>query len=286
MCEAVWRQLRRPFVMGPASAGFHECRWEVFDMGVAGCLSCGLVHRCAPAVCKQVVQTEDAGVCVITGYCVHSHNLVSNEFDDTAMLRRKPSGVAKLLSLDFDEIDTHIHALLTSALSRAAHDLEISKLVYKFRSHVGNSTASQPCIFEVIAAGMRKTQSSRVLTTDFRLRERELLAATVSPHIKFLIAQCVRRQPAMLRGLDTRTLVFGMLYLMRTGICAHSLCLLPTQSQLVLLLPNESYLAKIFGFKAKHITEVENRLKFLLRSCTSAEIEKMGFRDVDVLASR
>ena len=54
----------------------------------------------------------------------------------------------------------------------------------------------------------------------------------------------------------------------------------------MLLLPNESYLAKIFCFKAKHITEVENRLKFLLRSCTSAEIEKMGFRDVDVLASR
>jgi len=286
MCEAVWRQLRRPFVMGPACAGFHECRWEVFDMGVAGCLACGQVHRCSPGVCTQVVQTEDAGVCLITGYCVHSHNLVASEFDDTAMLRRKPAGVAKLLSLDFDEVDTHIRTLLTSALSRAAHELEISKLVYKFRSHVANSMASQHCIFESISAGMRKTHTSRVLTSDFRLREREALAAAVSPHIRFLIASCIQRQPAMLRGLDTRTLVFGMLYLMRTGISAHSLCLLPVQSKLVLLLPNESYLTKIFGFKAKHITEVENRLKFLLRSCTSAEIEKMGFRDVDVLAGR
>lgn len=272
--------------MSAGCAGFHECRWEVFDMGLAGCLSCGHVHRCSPTVCKNVAQIEDAGVCVITGYCVHSHNMVANEFDDTVMLRRKPVGVAKLLNMDFDEIDTHINTLLTSRQSRAAHELELTKLVYKFRSHVGNGGAAHHCVFQSVAAGMRKTLASRVLPNDFRLHERETIAAAVSPHIKFLIASCLQRQPAMLRGLDTRTLVFGLLYLMRTGISAHSVCLLPTQQRLVLMLPNESYLAKIFAFKAKHITEVENRLKFLLRSCTPDDIEKMGFRDVDTHAGR
>jgi len=47
------------------------------------------------------------------------------------------------------------------------------------------------------------------------------------------------------------------------------------------LLPNESLLPKLFNFKAKHITEVENRFKFMLRTCTAVDIQRMGFRDVD-----
>ena len=88
--------------------------------------------------------------------------------------------------------------------------------------------------------------------------------------------------PHMLRGMETRTLVFGLLYLMRTGMTAHSVCLMPAIPKLVHLLPNESLLPKLFGFEAKFITEVENRFKFMLRMCTTAEIQRMGFRDVDV----
>jgi len=286
MCEAVWRQLRSPFVLTASCRGLHQCRWQVFDVGLAGCLSCGAIHRCAPGVCSELVQTEDAQVCVITGLCVHSHNLVANEFDDTVMLRQKPAGESRLQHLNMQEVDRHIDTLLTSAQSRTAHELELAKLADKFAASVCQLGAAHGCVFAAVEAAMRKTAASRILKRDFGLGERQAMAAAVGPHVKFVLASCLQRHPHMLRGLDTRTLVFGLLYLMRTGISAHSVCLLPIEKSLILLLPNESYLAKVFSFKAKFITEVENRLKFLLRSCTSADIEKMGFRDVDMHAGR
>ena len=47
MCERAWHKLRSPFVLPPASISFHECEYETFDMGLAGCLLCGRVHRCS-----------------------------------------------------------------------------------------------------------------------------------------------------------------------------------------------------------------------------------------------
>ena len=52
--------------------------------------------------------------------------------------------------------------------------------------------------------------------------------------------------------------------------------------KLLHLLPNESLLPKLFDFKAKHITEVENRFKYMLRTCNAVDIQRMGFRDVYV----
>jgi len=281
MCEAVWHKLRSPFALPPSSVGFHQCEWETFDMGVAGCLLCGSIHDCSRQLCTQLQQIEDATVCEITGCIVHKSNLVANEFDDTAMLRH-PSSAGKLQGVLHDDIQRYVRLLLTSRQSTQAHELELAKMTTKFRGYMLSGITDTNCVFTCLETSMRRLQSARVLPQFFDLAERETIVNTASQHIAFLIV-CTRcRMPHMLRGMDNRTLVFGLLYLMRTGMTAHSVCLMPAIYKLVHLLPNESLLPKLFDFKAKHITEVENRFKYMLRTCTAVDIQRMGFRDVDV----
>ena len=285
MCEAVWHKLRSPFALPPSSAGFHECEWETFDMGVAGCLLCGSIHQCSRQQCTRLQQIEDATVCEITGCVVHKSNFVANEFDDTVMLRNS-SGAGKLQGVLTDDIEQYVRLLLTSRQSRQAHDLELAKITSKFKSYMLSGGSTNTCVFQCLENSMRRLHTARVLPQSFDLAEREAIVHTASQHIAFLVV-CTRcRMPQMLRGMDNRTLVFGLLYLMRTGMTAHSVCLMPAISKLVHMLPNESLLPKLYNFKAKHITEVENRFKFMLRTCTAVDIQRMGFRDVDVDAQR
>jgi hypothetical protein len=285
MCEHAWHKLRSPFVLPPASIGFHECEYETFDMGLAGCLLCGRVHRCAQQVCPRLVQIEDATVCEITGCVVHSHNLVANAFDDTAMLR-KPGGSTRAPLCLHDDVERYVRALLTSPASAEAHRMQLAKLTCKLRSIVLGSCAEHASVFALLESSVSRLHSTRVVPESFQAAQRHGMVAVASQHIAFLLASTRARMPHMLRGLETRTLVFGLLYLMRTGISAHSVCLMPALASLVHMLPNESFLPKLFDFKAKHITEVENRFKFILRQCCAEDIQRMGFRDVDAHVAR
>jgi len=286
MCEHAWRKLRSPFVLPPASVGFHECQYESFDMGLAGCLLCGRVHRCSQQQCTRLVQIEDATVCEITGCVVHTHNLVSNEFDDTAMLRKAGGSACRAPPSLYDDVERFVRLLLTSQHSVEAHRLQLAKMTSKMSSLMLAGCAEHASVFSLLEKSMSRMQSTRVVPHSFNIAQRETLGGVASQHIAFLLAITRSRMPHMLRGLDTRTFVFGLLYLMRTGISAHSVCLMPALGDLVYLLPNEGFLPKLFGFKAKLITEVENRFKFILRQCSVEDIQLMGFRDVDAHAAR
>lgn len=54
-----------------------------------------------------------------------------------------------------------------------------------------------------------------------------------------------------------RVVVFGLLYLMRSGITIHEICVLPAISALHHMLPNESNLLKHHRFRSKFITDTE-----------------------------
>jgi len=231
------------------------------------------------------VQIEDATVCEITGCVVHKGNLVANEFDDTEMLRSS-GGSCQLQACLHDDIERHVRVLLTSRQNAEAHDLEIARMTAKFQGFVTSGGPEHSSVFALLEGCMQRLHTTRVLPNSFNPTQREVIVRTACQHIAFLVVSTKCRMPHMLRGMDTRTLVFGLLYLMRTGISAHSMCLMPALTCLVHLLPNESYLPKLFDFKAKHITEVENRFKFMLRLCSADDIQRMGFRDVDVHAPR
>jgi len=272
--------------LSPACVGFHTCEWEVFDMGLAGCVLCGNVHKCSLRQCSNLVQIEDATVCEITGCVVHDRYFVANEFDDTAMLRNSTSTCSKSQSSLYEEVERNVNLLMTSQQSLTAHRMELAKITSKFKGQILSLSTHHESVFALLESNMLRMNKCRVLPNSFNLAQREQLVSVVTQHISFLIMSTRGRMPHMLRGLDTKTLVFGLLYLMRTGISSHSVCLMPVFTSLVHLLPNESFLPKLYNFKAKHITEVENRFKFMLRQCSADDIQRMGFRDVDVQAPR
>ena len=96
------------------------------------------------------------------------------------------------------------------------------------------------------------------------------------PARRFVIATCMRfLNPvvATIQGshsfrsfkYNTRQLVFGLVYLMRTGVYCHSETILPKIDNLQYLVPRECYLRSFYGMSPSIITDTENKLKYLIR---------------------
>jgi len=76
-----------------------------------------------------------------------------------------------------------------------------------------------------------------------------------------------------LKMMDYKNFTFGMLYLMKSGIQLHGVHILPTVMELQHLLPPESQLQRRFNFKCKNITDVENKIKLLLRDISAKQLQ-------------
>ena len=88
---------------------------------------------------------------------------------------------------------------------------------------------------------------------------------------------CNKHLSMNIKRTEMRTAVFDLLFLMRSGICIHDICVLPGITALCKMLPNESNLMKHFDFKSKNITEIENKFKFHLRHADRRQMYNMGF---------
>lgn len=114
----VWRILRRPFPV-PYNKTAHECAdkdWEVIDLGIAGCVLCGMIHVCrdAPSASRAVIgvrmsisrpstvfnglrlvhtkcavvhddysDNNNQSVCSITGYCIREQYFADHSYEST-----------------------------------------------------------------------------------------------------------------------------------------------------------------------------------------------------------
>ena len=76
-----------------------------------------------------------------------------------------------------------------------------------------------------------------------------------------------------LKMVDYKNFTFGMLYLMKSGIQLHGVHILPVVMALHNLLPPESQLQRRFNFKCKNITDVENKIKLLLRDISAKQLQ-------------
>ena len=279
----VWRQLRSPFELCSSCVGFHTCKWEAIDTDLAGCLICSAKHQCSVETCTDVVQTEDATVCAITGMCVSTHNLVQNTHTDTAMARPpRLSSVVQRNVHTYIDVRVHVAYLLTSKTCELAHRTEFEKLSAKINSQIGLKCAKispGETIFDAIEQAVVNMKYTRMVASDFDMPGRLKLVDIASAQLTLTIASCCCYMPSIVRGCDLRTLVYGLLYLMRTGIVVHSVTFLPVLKDLYSCLPTESNLTRFFQFKAKHITEIENRFKFVFRTCSRADMRKMGFHE-------
>jgi hypothetical protein len=66
-------------------------------------------------------------------------------------------------------------------------------------------------------------------------------------------------------NVSPKTFVIGVLYLLRVGLTAHHIVVLPQYSILAHILPSENLLHEFFQVKCKCITEVENIIKLQVR---------------------
>ena len=65
---------------------------------------------------------------------------------------------------------------------------------------------------------------------------------------------------------DLRNTIFGLVYLLKTGIYVGCVAIVPRVPELEQFLPHEGQLARYFDFRAKYITDVENKCKFAFRA--------------------
>ena len=64
---------------------------------------------------------------------------------------------------------------------------------------------------------------------------------------------------------NQKAIVFGLAYLLRTGVTNNAQVVLPRLPELSTVLPLESHLKAFFGVSPSSITDTENRLKYIVR---------------------
>lgn len=278
-----WRLLRTPFPLTEQCLGAHACEWESIDTGVSGCRMCSHVHRCAYGLCKQVVQTTDALVCEVTGLCVRTSNIVDGAYSDEVIsygCAQSYSGDSARMDL-YDEIDMHVNELLLSAragevcaLERAAYAHKLSNCVQRTANNM--LRGEQLDAIGAIQSALR-LHEDRKTYQPFDREQRLRLCAACCAQLRSTIPICNKFLKMHIRRSDMRVVVFGLVFLMRSGIYMHDICVLPSIPELMQLLPNESNLQKHFSFKSKNITDIENKFKFHLRHVSRAHMHSMGF---------
>ena len=279
MSERAWLALRAPFALSTSCVGYHVCEWETFDIGRAGCVLCSTIHNCGVDVCTDVVQTEDALVCGITGFCITTQNLMHGVSDNGICRPPRVSSIANRKTYTYTEIETHVKHLLVSHECVQAHQSEVEKLSSKFNSHVNTKFAQLADIFAATASAVKSVKCSRWISSTFDMETRLRLVSEVSTQLTLTIGSCCAFMPLLVRGCELRTLVYGLVYLMRTGITVHHVCCLPVNRELEQYLPSEGNLGRFFDFKAKNITDIENRFKYMFRTCGRPRMHRMGFHE-------
>lgn len=279
-----WRLLRMPFPLTEKSLGHHVCEWEALGIGTSGCKLCSHVHVCGYGRCKQVVQTTDALVCEITGVCICTSNIVESAYSDEVIsfgCNKTYTGDAARQDI-YDEIDGYVNELLLSdtAQALAKHEREhyVAKIANTVQRQINTwqATRRPVHIIDALQVSLRTIQETKRYEI-FSSAGRKRVASLCIKQLRTTIPICNKYLRMNIRRNDMRVVVFGVMFLMRFGICIHDISVLPHIPDLVQMLPNESNLLRFFGFKSKFITDIENKFKFHLRNVTRAQMHHMGF---------
>lgn len=267
----LWTCLRQPFALPPSTRGLHRCDWEIFGSGLAGCVLCGDIHVCGPMSCKELIESEDSEVCVITGMCIRG--LHSNdEFVDTCIGVNNPHMASNDGNTpSFDIIHGYAQELLLSEQAVSCFRLQQTKLMQRLCRCVQDATAKGlPTLVDVVATavqGVRDQADNKA----FDRPRREQLSIVCAEEIESLINKVNSYVHLSFKHNDTRNTIFGLIFLLRHGVYVGGTCVVPRVSDLHRFLPNEGLLERCFNFRAKYITDVENKCKYGLRSASEGK---------------
>ena len=274
--------MRAPFALPERSRHAHACEWERIDADKSGCRLCSHVHVCGYGSCKSVVQTTDALVCEITGLCIRQNNIVESAYSDEVISFgcNTPYSGDNARQDMYDDIDGFVTELLlsesaqeVSAAERSHHAARISHTIQRT---LALAPAQQPGNLVDVLQTALATCAEKKRYERFDRVARLQVSAYCSQQLRSTIPICNKFLKMNIRRTDMRVVVFGLMYLMRSGICIHEICVLPSVAALHQMLPNESNLHKYHNYKSKHITDTENKFKFHLRHVSRARMHQMG----------
>jgi hypothetical protein len=139
-----------------------------------------------------------------------------------------------------------------------------------------------PNVIVMISAIAADIENYRLpLMNDTSSLRREL--ANVCAHAIFKFTCSMTQSNAQFTlNLEAKTMIIGLLYLLRSGLVHRSITILPQYRSLTYLLPPENYI-NLFGVKSKIITETENIVKCHLRTLSDRQIKDIGYEAFDRL---
>ena len=259
--NSIWRLLRGPFILPENTERYHRCQWEKIDFDKAGCLICGKIHKCDAITCKDVCTVDDSLICNITG-CVLNKVLITNNWTDTCL----PCSCIQP-SESSNDIEQHIEELLMSDKTQECLAHERKKVSESFESkflYHGLSAGCSENTIDRMTMVMQKIAGR--IPPDFDPVARRQMVLTCTRFLNPIVAKIQASQNFRSFKYNTRQLVFGLIYLMRTGVYCHSETILPKIGSLQHLVPRECYLRSFYGVSPSIITDTENKLKYLIRN--------------------
>jgi len=279
-----WLLLRRPFPLTSRCTAEHVCEWERIDIDKTGCVLCSDIHVCSFGNCTSVTQTEDSLVCNITGLCIRKDNIVVSGYSDEVI----SYGCSEVYTGDYkrveyyEGVDVYVKELLLSDQAQRVHVVErkhyIAKLTNRMQKLMGKEPHSKHAVSVIgLIEGTMRANTDRKGYTSFNRARREYITGLCTQQLRSTLPICNRFLKMNIKRTDMRSAVFGLLFLMRSGIQIHDICVLPSIPELLEFLPNESNLLKFFDFKSKTITEIENKFKYHLRHADRQQMHNMGF---------
>lgn len=270
-----WKLLRRRFVLPPECFAHHTCVWTVLDTDIAACTVCGSVHICNHAC--PLLQTEDAEVCEITGYCVRPQNFVESCFSENIILEGDDSVQCnEKIREKLDSVEEIVNQALTSKLALTCYDDELAKVSARLRTKaneviIATHSASEPFNLATIVEACARHLVDKPVSA-FSLQNRKHLAEQCGSDILRAMTVSIQHFGMQLRDHEVHQFIIGLLYLMRRGVVMHGVWILPQRQELQDTLASENLLCKAMNLSTKCITDTENRFKFVYRFQTADKL--------------
>lgn len=271
----IWRQLRKPFTLPCNSKSLHVCQWEHIDTDLVACKLCGEEHLCG-SVCDHAIITDDGKVCEITGICVSSKTFADSEYTDTVNVYKSEGSVTDHLERRVALIRQYIHELLLSNDARRVSELQRKRSIEKYHQdtirHLKEMTGSEDRLtwLDIVQRGTTLYQTSA-----FDESLRQTLANKCLWILQRVICTVTMHLDLRLKDSELRGFVFGLMFLMRSGVCMQGIQILPCCHELKHVLPSEAFMIEFRLFKAKYITDTENRFKFVFRHQSKTQISSL-----------
>jgi hypothetical protein len=163
-------------------------------------------------------------------------------------------------------IEPYIEELLMSHKTQECLCHERKKISEMFEAKFAYVLSSDGCTANAITAVtdiMHKIGGR--IPPDFDVSARRQTVLTCMRFLAPVVAKIQGSDSFRSFKYNTRQLVFGLLYLMRTGVYCHSETILPRIVNMEYLVPRECYLRSFYGVSPSIITDTENKLKYLIR---------------------